>query len=149
LAGAALVSALLAGHRLGCPRGLSKAAQQAGEAALAGLVEPMAAAAAETGHVVVVFASGTTLLAIRRAAGSRTHRHAWTTGDHRTGAASQLTGLALVVAHGAGHALSRLLVVISAHCAGYCRHEEPTMSRVCKISMGLGALWKRMEEFPS
>jgi len=121
LSGAALVPALFAGHRLGCPGGLPKAAQQTGEAALVGLVKAMAAAAAETSHVVVVFASRTTLLAVRRAAGSRTHRHAWTTGDHRAGAASQLTGFALVIAHGTRHALSCLFVVISAHRARYCK----------------------------
>lgn len=120
LAGAALVPAFLAGHRLGRSRGLAEAAQQAGEAALVGLIESVAAAATETGHVVVILASGTTFLAVGRAARAWTHGYAGTTGDHRTGAALELTRLALVGADRAGRALFPLLVVIGAHRARHC-----------------------------
>lgn len=87
LSGSALVPAFLPRHRLGCSRGLPEAAQLAREAALVRLIKSMAAAATETGQVVVVLAGRTTLLAVRRATRSRTHGHAGTTGDHRTGIA--------------------------------------------------------------
>lgn len=124
LAGAALVTALLAGHRLGCPRGLAEAAQQAGEATLVRLVESVTAAATQTGHVVVVLAGRATFLAVGRAACPGTYGHAGTTSDHRTGTASQLTGFALVGTHRARRALLRLLVVISAHRARHCKHKR-------------------------
>lgn len=87
LSGSALVPAFFPRHRLGRSRGLSEAAQLAGEATLVRLVESVAAVATETSYVIVVFAGRTTLLAVGRATRSRTHGHAGTTGDHRTGTA--------------------------------------------------------------
>lgn len=87
LPGSALVSAFFPRHRFSCSRGLSETAQQAGEATLVRLVETVAAIATKTSHVIVIFAGRTTFLAVRRATRSRTHSHAGSTGDHRTGTA--------------------------------------------------------------
>lgn len=83
LSGSTFVPAFLAGYRLGGPRGLSKAAQQTGEAALVRLIKPVTAIATETEYVVVVLAGRTSLLAISRATSARTHRHAGSAGDYR------------------------------------------------------------------
>jgi len=80
----------------------------------------MTAAATESVYVVVIFTGGTALFAIRRATRAGADGHAGTTGNHRAGSAFQCPGLALVGAHGARHALLRLLVIISAHRTWYC-----------------------------
>lgn len=87
LSGSALVPTFFPRYRFGRSRGLSEAAQQAGEATLVRLVESMAAVATKAGYVIVIFAGWTTFFAVRRATRSGTHSHAGTTGDHRAGTA--------------------------------------------------------------
>lgn len=116
----ALVPALLPGHGLRRPRRFAEAAQQTGEAALVRLVETVAATSAQACQVVVVLSRRATLLAIGCASSTRPHCHAWTSCYHGTGAALELTRLALVASNGAGYALLRFFVVERSHGAGDC-----------------------------
>lgn len=117
----ALVAALLARHRLAGPCGLAKAAQQTREATLAGLIEPMAAAATKPSTVVVVLAGWATLLAVSCTSGARANRHARSTGYHRARAAFQLTRFTLVRTNWARDAFLRCLVVVRSNCARDCK----------------------------
>ena len=117
---AALVPALLPGHSFRRPRRFAEAAQQTGEASLVRLIETVAAASAQACQVVVVLACRATLLAVGCAACTRPHRHAWTAGYHGTGAALQLTRLALIASNRARYALLRFLVVERSHGARNC-----------------------------
>lgn len=127
LPGAALVATLLARDSFGRARRLAQAADQAREAALLGLVEPVAAAPAGLRRVVVVLAGGAALLAVVGAAGTRADRHRGPARDHRALVAPQLAGLALVAARRAEVALARRRVVVAAHGAGNCREESQTV----------------------
>lgn len=93
LAGAALVSALLARDCLGGSGGLAQAADLAGEAALLGLVEAVAAGPAGFQVVVVVLAGTAALLAVLDASGSGAYRHRRPARGRRALLAGQLARL--------------------------------------------------------
>lgn len=124
LPGPAFVPAFLPGHGFGRSRCFSQTTQQTGEAALVRLIESVAAASAEAGHVVVILSGWTTFLAISRATSTWAHCHAGTSSYHGAGTALQLTRLALVASDGTRETLLRFFVVERSHGTGHWNSSE-------------------------